>query len=1267
MVRVICVAACLMAAGVATATDFSKTEVIQYHDDAGNWVLGQVSKVTVDGVVSVDIGYTSMSQPNVIKSFGAVMQTITYNADGTVATIADGKVNTTTASNWYRGIPQTVINADSTSRSAEVDDLGLIRSITDESRLKTRYSYDSMGRLAGTIYPSEPNLTYNALSITFQPVNVAEHGLPAGHWTEVLHRGNQQVTTYFDALWRPVLEQRMDTSDVNGSLSQVATRYDTMGQVVFRSYPTRGVASYLSTLPGIWTVYDPLGRAISESRDSELGPLTSTTQYLSGNRLVVKDSREHQTTTTFQAFDVPSHELPTLVQAPDGITQVITRDVFGSPQSIRQYGSYNNLTSDLTKYLYYDSHHRLVCTSEPESGSTVMAYDAANNVAWTADGQSTCVASQVLAGAKTTRTYDAMNRVEALTTPSNTQNTSYHYDPRGNVDIAVSGVSTWTGHHNNLGLLDHETLQLTGQSPWTLGYSYDANGSLSAISYPDGSSVAYAPDALGRPTRAGSYATGVNYHPNGMVNSFTLGNGALYLANLNERQLLKDFSYAKNANALDLSEAYGYDANANITSVTDLVADTRTKAFTYDELDRLTGATAANLWGSESYKYDPLNNISSRTDNSTGSTITVTYNYKKNLLMSLTDGTTFSYDARGNAQTRNGAALNFDAKNQLINVGGSVTYSYDASGRRVSKTPLGGYPTYYFYSQAGQLMYQWEPGVAKATNFVYLGKRMLARNEIIQLGASGSIGFDANPNNGSYTVSWGAVAGASSYTLQENANGGAWITVYTGATASKAISGKAGGSYQYRVEGCVGSNCGGWTTSATLGVRPALPVVIAPEDIVHGAYTVSWTTPSSTENFDVQERLDGGSWVVLASETTATTVDRPGNAGSYEYRVSAKNSYGTRGWGLSSTVLVGSPPVPNLTTPTDSNTGTYVVSWTAVSGAISYVLQEKVGSGGWSVVQTTDKTDVTITGKANGEYSYQVQACNSAGCSELSVPHTTTVLLPPDAPATINALSVVYTGSIHVTWTASDTATRYLLQEKVNFGSWASVYTGTATSAALTANGTGEHTYQVQACNAGGCSVFTTSATVLVTIIPAGAPALSVPSSSSTGSYTVSWTSVSNAASYDLQQSFNGGTWSTVKRGAVTSVAITGMGSGNYSYRVFACASGYGPSSAIKSIAVTVALPGTPSAPRIDLSGPSYRTIVSLTWDATGGATSYSVEKHAADGTTTVFYEGPNTSFAKLDNSASTSGYRVKACNAVGCSPYGAYGYGGPVKQVPLH
>jgi hypothetical protein len=54
-------------------------------------------------------------------------------------------------------------------------------------------------------------------------------------------------------------------------------------------------------------------------------------------------------------------------------------------------------------------------------------------------------------------------------------------------------------------------------------------------------------------------------------------------------------------------------------------------------------------------------------------------------------------------------------------------------------------------------------------------------------------------DNGSYTISWGPVSGATSYQLQERYNGGTWSTIYNGSGTSKTRTGRSNGTWGYRV------------------------------------------------------------------------------------------------------------------------------------------------------------------------------------------------------------------------------------------------------------------------------------------------------------------------------------------------------------------------------------------------------------------------------------------------------------------------------------
>lgn len=514
-------------------------ETTAYLNDTNLWVLGLPQTVTNKGTGEVETSntYNSLDELTARARFGQTLMTYTWNSAGQLASFTDGDSHTTNLSNYYRGIPRSIGYPDSTSETLAVDDLGQITAITDQSGHTTGYSYDPIGRIAQITYPYDSSIDsaqWYPKVFTYAYVTSAERGVAANHWRRTVTQGSATDTTYFDAELRPVLD---DSSNGSTDIS-TATGYDWRGLTTLATYPVAGSPALSAFTTGTHSSYDALGRLTQAQQDSELGTLTTTTAYLSGARVQVTDPNSNVTTTAYQVFDEPEYKTPIAVQAPAGLTQTISRDVYGNPLSITQSGSYGTETDSVTKSLLYDSYHRLCRTVEPETGSTVMTYDAANNLLWSAEGQSItasgCGQDQVAAAAQTARSYDAMNRVLTLAPPAGTQSTTYTYDALGRVHTAVSGIATQGFAYNSLGDLTGESLQVNGFS-WAIGYGYDAYGHRSTVSYPAGTggseTVSYAPDAWGRSTQAGSYATGVGYFPNGQVESFSYGNGRSYLAN----------------------------------------------------------------------------------------------------------------------------------------------------------------------------------------------------------------------------------------------------------------------------------------------------------------------------------------------------------------------------------------------------------------------------------------------------------------------------------------------------------------------------------------------------------------------------------------------------------------------------------------------------------------------------------------------------------------------------------------------------------------
>jgi YD repeat-containing protein len=354
---------------------FSRTDTTTYFNQLTKWILGQAQTTTCvapsscAGLVEAQTNYdATTAAPLKTYAFGKVQQTLTYNSDGTVATMSNGRdgvdaETTVTLSSWKRGTPQlikhpaTPDSPNGATQAAEVNDDGTLAWVTDENGNKTCYGYDAAGRLSLIQYPSETTVgacdtnapgstVWNATSIIFAPVASSEYGIPPGHWKQVVSTGNARKAIYFDAFWRPLVEESYDNASPATTRSLTAKRYDLGGQLAFQSYPLSSLASYSdTTLKGTFTAYDALDRVTEVKQNSEhdatLGLLTTTTKYLTGFQTRVTNPRGFQTTTSYQAFDTPNTDAPVSIASPGSVTTTIARDVFGKPLTLTRTGSGN--------------------------------------------------------------------------------------------------------------------------------------------------------------------------------------------------------------------------------------------------------------------------------------------------------------------------------------------------------------------------------------------------------------------------------------------------------------------------------------------------------------------------------------------------------------------------------------------------------------------------------------------------------------------------------------------------------------------------------------------------------------------------------------------------------------------------------------------------------------------------------------------------------------------------------------------------------------
>jgi hypothetical protein len=207
---------------------------------------------------------------------------------------------------------------------------------------------------------------------------------------------------------------------------------------------------------------------------------------------------------------------------------------------------------------------------------------------------------------------------------------------------------------------------------------------------------------------------------------------------------------------------------------------------------------------------------------------------------------------------------------------------------------------------------------------------------------------------------------------------------------------------------------------------------------------------------------------------------------------------------------------PVLNGVANNSAGTLTFSWTAPAAVIlRYSLIENGTTEVFSGSSTTFSS--TLSGKSDGDYTYQVKGWNAAGAGPLSNPVILHVLNTPGVPGSISAPSKAGP-SYALSWSAASGAVdRYELEETLT-GQPPTLLTlhGALAEAFISGKFAGTWTYRVRACNATGCSAYTVPVGVQVI---SGLPAVDDTPSASSGAPAL----VSNLGSVPGTASVSGG------------------------------------------------------------------------------------------------------------------------------------------------
>lgn len=252
----------------------------------------------------------------------------------------------------------------------------------------------------------------------------------------------------------------------------------------------------------------------------------------------------------------------------------------------------------------------------------------------------------------------------------------------------------------------------------------------------------------------------------------------------------------------------------------------------------------------------------------------------------------------------------------------------------------------------------------------------------------------------SATVTWNAVSGATSYAVDYKLNSSAtWTNFSTAQTTTSAnLTGLAAGSlYDWRVT----ATCAAGVGAAAAAQFTTQVVCVAPTGLTSTpgstTATVSWAAVNGAVSYAVDYKLNSSAtWTSFSTAQTATSANLTGLTASslYDWRVSATCPSGTTSASAAqfTTTAVPACNAPTGLTSTPGST-TATVSWTAVSGAVSYAVDYKLNSSStWTSFSTAQTaTSANLTGLTSSSlYDWRVTTNCSSGSSTAAAAQFTT-------------------------------------------------------------------------------------------------------------------------------------------------------------------------------------------------------------------------------------------------------------------------------------
>lgn len=514
----------------------------------------------------------------------------------------------------------------------------------------------------------------------------------------------------------------------------------------------------------------------------------------------------------------------------------------------------------------------------------------------------------------------------------------------------------------------------------------------------------------------------------------------------------------------------------------------------------------------------------------------------------------------------------------------------------------------------------------------------------------------SNITSSGATVSWAAVTGAVSYTVEfKISSTSTWTGTATTTATSMNLTGLSVSSvydWQVRTNCSTGSSAyvqGAFTTNSLCNTPSALTT----SSITSSGATLSWTAASGAVNYTVDYKATTSSTWTTLTTTSSTSYALSGLSAStgYDWRVRTNCSASASNFVQASFTSAAGCAVPTNLGVTGITSSGATVSWTAVTGAVSYRVESKLASSStWTDTATTTSTSRTYSGLSSASnYDWRVRTnCSSGGSTFAQSTFATSAACAN--PSNLTASSIT-SSSATLAWTAVTGAVTYTIEYKLSSSStWIGTTSTSATSITISGlSSSSNYDWQVKTnCSSVG-STFVQGA--FTTLAPCNAPSgLGVSGIGTTGA-TVSWGAVTGAVNYTVEYKLvTSSTWVGTTSTSSTSLALTGLTSASaYDWRVKTNCSALG-SSFTQGTFTTLTPCNAPGS--LTVSGITS-SAATVSWAAVTGAVTYTVEYKLSTSSTWTGTTSTSSTSLNLTGLSASSGYdwQVKTnCSVLGSS-----------------